>query len=438
MRFTIKFKTVMSSSPESTPNGHILTSTSDAHVDPLTEKQTELSLNDNKLLILNTLKLLGSQLTLLTTRIETNNGNVDIETITLITSLITRLSSQLADLSNGFTPTRANTYTMFPLKDELSWQFYCTQECSLWSAKELDFTKDKEEFATLPRRYKELFYDLFGFFAPGDGMVSKALLRFLNESQSYEEQMFFIIQLFDELVHAESYGMTIVSIIPDEKTQNRVFGMIDTLPCIKAKGDYIEKYIYSDLSRGLRFVAAAVSEGVFFVTLFAIIFYFRSKGKMQNFIFMNEQISKDETLHRDYNCEKAKQYLKPDEMEMASTMIREGVEVELENVKYLLREPIDSAEADAVAGMTVENLGDYTKMLADQIFVGIGLGPFYKTKIDMPFLKDIALNRKTNFYEGTVGSYKKFNLSGALDWKKRAGLIEKQKNIVSRPQDVDF
>jgi hypothetical protein len=38
----------------------------------------------------------------------------------------------------------------------------------------------------------------------------------------------------------------------------------------------------------------------------------------------------------------------------------------------------------------------------------------------------------------TVGSYKKFNLSSALDWKKRAGLTQKQLNIVSRPQNVDF
>ena len=414
----------------------------DSHINgsELVEKidSTTSDVDTTRSAVVQTLKILGSALTRLSTNLENTTATIDVTMITLVTSLMNRLSNQLNGLSNGFGPTRANTYTMFPLKDEISWQFYCTQECSLWSAKELDFVKDRNEFETLPRRYKELFYDLFGFFAPGDGMVSKALLRFLNESQTYEEQMFFIIQLFDELVHAESYGMSIVSIIPDEATQNKVFGMIDTLPCIKAKGDYIEKYIYSDLSRGLRFVAAAVSEGVFFVTLFAIIFYFRSKGKMKNFIFMNEQISKDETIHRDYNCEKARQYLNPDEMEMAVKIVVEGVDVELENVKYLLREPIDSAEADAVAGVTVNNLGDYTKMLADQILVGIGLSPLYKTQIDMPFLKDIALNKKTNFYEGTVGSYKKFTLSSALDWKKRAGLTSSQKNIVSRPQDVEF
>src|SRR5205085_899138 len=101
----------------------------------------------------------------------------------------------------------------------------------------------------------------------------------------------------------------IVSIVPDLESQNRVFSMIDTLPCVKAKGDYIEKYIYSDLSKGLRYVAAAVSEGIFFVTLFAIIFFFRGKNVLPNFIFMNEQISKDETLHRDYNCDRAKRHL---------------------------------------------------------------------------------------------------------------------------------
>lgn len=389
-------------------------------------------------LVLSTIKILNTQLARLTTSLESPDAVIDTEMLTLICSLLIRLNGQLKALTDNKVQTRASRYTMFPLKDETSWQFYCTQECSLWSAKELDFVKDKEEFSTLPPRYKELFYDLFGFFVPGDGLVSKAILRYLNDSESYEEQMFFIIQLFDELVHAESYGMTIISIIPDEATQHKIFSMMDDLPCIKAKGDYIEKYIESDLSKGLRFVAGAVGEGIFFVTLFAIIYYFRSKGKMKNFIFMNEQISKDETLHRDYNCVRAKEHLQPEEHDLARQIVTEGVEVELANLRYILREPVDGAEADAVAGLTIENLSDYTRLLADQILVLIGLQPYYKVSVNIPFLEDLSLSRKSNFYEASVGSYKKFTLSTALDWKKRAGLTIEKRNVVSRPQDVDF
>jgi ribonucleotide reductase beta subunit family protein with ferritin-like domain len=394
--------------------------------------------NETRNLVLSTIKILNVQLGKLVNDLEIQETQIDTEMITLISTLLVRLNSQLRSLADQKVQTRASTYTMFPLKDDVSWQFYCTQECSLWSAKELDFVKDKEDFATLSPRYKELLYDIFGFFVPGDGMVSKAILRYLNDSETYEEQMFFIIQLFDELVHAESYGMTIISIIPDQETQQMIFGMMDDLPCIKAKGDYIEKYIESDLSKGLRFVAGAVAEGIFFVTLFAIIYYFRSKGKMKNFIFMNEQISKDETLHRDYNCLKAKQYLQPEEFDRALQMVKEGVEIELGNLQYILRTPVESAEADAIAGLTVENLSDYARMLADQVLVLIGLQAFYKVNVSIPFLGDISLGRKTNFYDGLVGSYKKFTLSTALDWKKRAGLVKERENVVSRPQDVDF
>ena len=405
---------------------------------PASHPDDHSKMAETRKLVCGTIKVLTAQLNRLTTDLSDPDVPIDTEMLTLISSLLIRLNAQLKSLADNRVQTRASAYTMFPLKDETSWQFYCAQECSLWSAKELDFVKDKEDFKTLSPRYKELFYDLFGFFVPGDGMVSKAILRYLNDAETYEEQMFFIIQLFDELVHAESYGMTIISIIPDEATQRMIFSMMDDLPCIKAKGDYIEKYIESDLSKGLRFVAGAVGEGVFFVTLFAIIYYFRSKGKMKNFIFMNEQISKDETLHRDYNCAKAKQYLQPEEHDLARQIVTEGVEVELGNLQYLLREPVDSAEADEIAGLTVPNLSDYTRLLADQILVMIGLQPYYKVNVNIPFIGDLSLSRKTNFYEGSVGSYKKFTLSTALDWKKRAGLVVEKKNVVSRPQDVDF
>ena len=196
-------------------------------------------------------------------------------------------------------------YSMFPIKDQDAWVFYCKQEAADWSAKELDFLPDIENYKKLRPRYKELFNKILGFFVPGDGLIAKNVgCRFLNECDTYEESLFYNIQLKIEATHAESYSSTAISCIPDQKEQQEVFGAVDNIEAVKIKADFMKKYIDSNLPKELRMLASACSEGIFFVALFAIIFYFRDKHVMKTFIFMNEQISKDETLHRDFYCNK--------------------------------------------------------------------------------------------------------------------------------------
>lgn len=313
-------------------------------------------------------------------------------------------------------------YSLFPLRDEMTWEMYCIQEAQTWTAKELEFKEDKNQFPTLPKRIQDLFYNIFGFFAPGDGLVSENILRFAEESEQYEETMFFIKQLDNEMTHAESYGMTIVSIIPEEDKRNEIFELMTTLDCVKSKGDFMKKYIDSDLPRGLRYLAAACMEGIFFVDLFAIIFYFRDDNYLPNFIFLNEQVRKDETLHRDFYCLMTKRYLQPSDVEKVYEIIDEAIQVEIKHVEYLLKEPINSVEEDAIRGITVENLCIYSKMLADQILELCGLPKKYNVEIRLPWMLDANLSEKTNFYEGKVGNYKRFNVKDAVNWKSRAGL----------------
>lgn len=332
----------------------------------------------------------------------------------------------------------SETYSMFPIKDSDAWKYYCAQEVSMWSAKELNFLQDREEFPKLPTRYQELYYDLLAFFAPGDGVVTRQVIRYFNESITYSEMMFFIAQLFIEAVHAESYGMSIVSVIPDEKKQKEIFSQVDNLACVKAKTSFILKYEASSFPRGLRFVAGAVSEGIFFVSLFAVIFYLRSKNILKTFCFMNEQISKDETLHRDFNITMANRY-KDFTNEQAIDIVKEAVEIEINHLRYILREPIDSTEADASAGLTISSLQKFVESLGDQILTMLNFPPYYNSESNLPWLNDLALGRKSNFYEVEVGTYKKLSLNDAINWEERAGYNQK-KNVdpVNNPLDIEF
>lgn len=172
-----------------------------------------------------------------------------------------------------------------------------------------------------------------------------------------------------------------------------------------------------DLPLCQRYVAAAVSEGVFFVSLFAVVFYLREKKVLNHFCFLNEQVSKDEKLHRDFDIMMARRGDLT--REQAYQIVKEGIEIEKAHIRYILRNPIDSVDIDRLGGMTVENMDRFISTLADHIMVGLGFEPSFSYSLEdggvpIPglleeyspsWMKGLSMMRKTNFYEAPVGNY---------------------------------
>lgn len=317
--------------------------------------------------------------------------------------------------------TLSEKFNLFPVRDEVSWYFYNAQESNLWNAKEIDVLKDAKEFYELPESYQRLFKLIFGFFAPADGLVSEAItLRYINEATSYHEKNFLYIQAFIERVHAETYGQFIYSILKDGEI-DEIINYIDTLPAMKAKGKFIEDYIYNDRSKCHRYLASACAEGIFFITIFAIIFYFRAKNKFEAFIHANELISRDETLHRDFYCAKIKTMSSNERLtqEEAYELVSQAVEIEKKFVDLLLEKPIDSKELDEKSEITDKNLKLYVEMLADAVLINSGYSPKYNSKVDLPWMMEINMMKKSNFYEKKVADYKVTDLPKALDYESR-------------------
>ena len=302
-------------------------------------------------------------------------------------------------------------YSFFPLEEgasKLSYDMYLKQQNQLWPAHEINLTSDREKFPTLKPRYQQLYMDLLAFFAPGDGLVCKNVVRFMQESENFGESAFFAAQVYIEVVHAEAYGLAITSVIKEQQLQEQVFRAVDKCPAVRAKADYLLTYIESHLPKRERFLAAACTEGIFFVSLFAIIFYFRNKNIMNGFVLLNEQVAKDETLHRNYYCERVRIMSNPGSIETLNQIVREAVEVEIAHLEYILREPVDGIDEDKVSGLTIENLSNYIKSLANEILRLAGLPILYQEELayHLPWMKDMGMSRKTNFYEDKVVSYR--------------------------------
>ena len=299
----------------------------------------------------------------------------------------------------------------------------------------MDFIRDKKDYERLEPKLKRLVDMILGFFAPGDGLIVQNLVfRFLLECETFEEQAMFIAQLFIELVHAETYGMTIMVFHPRDEDQKRIFNMCEELPCVKAKADWMNKYMYADIPKSMRYLAFSACEGIFFSVLFSIIFWFRSKGILQNFIFSNEQISKDEGLHRDFGAHLFRKEIKKNPFDgwetQAEQILDEALEIELAFLKELVPQPIDD--------LNYESLADYAKVVSDSLRVKLGLQQKYKVKNVLTWMNDISLTQKTNFYEARVGEYSSFSTKEALNWRARVGLEEKKVDVFDNPDQLEF
>lgn len=334
----------------------------------------------------------------------------------------------------------ARRYNLFPIKDWTSYAFYKKQEASVWTANEIDFIRDRDDYKNLSDKERHLVDLILAFFAPGDGLVSNNLsMRFILGSATYEEQAFFIAQMFIELVHAETYGMLIATIITDEKKKEELFNLVDNVECVKAKAEFMEYYTEQDVPECDRFAAFAAAEGIFFSVLFMFIFWFRSKGKMQSLVFANEQISKDECLHRDFGAYKWRMtsHGDPDAPRRAIEIVMKAVAIERRFIDYLF-------SFGDVDELTVASSNQYLETVADSLFYAFGLPAVFNAKVPFPWMGDISMTQKSNFYEIRVGAYSRFSVDEALDKARQlSGEANEQESSVSESiydntDDVEF
>lgn len=339
-------------------------------------------------------------------------------------------------------------YALFPILDEKGYEFYQRQEITHWSESELDFVADRKWYDPASNLVKKIFDTILAFFLVGDGAISKNIIfRFLLECKTYEEQAMFISQLHIELIHAATYGLAAFTFKRDPQAMADLIESAQNTHCVKRKMEFMEKWMLADRPRYQRLVAFACAEGIFFCTLFAVIFWFRSKGWFPNFILANELIGNDESLHRDWGaylfCQEITEILSQYEKDSEDynrvyeeikaavyEIVLDAVSIEDEFAEFILAENLEDLNA--------KDLKTYARLIADNLLSQLSYSSHFKVRNPFTWLDDISMEQKGNFYEVRIGAYKKKSLSDVLNWRKRAGLIENKIDVYENPEDIDF
>ena len=101
-------------------------------------------------------------------------------------------------------------FTVFPIEHENLWTLYKKAQMSNWTAEEIDFSKDMDDWNELSDNEKHFIKYILAFFAGSDGIVFENINNnFADEIQLTEARSFYAYQSHNEMVHGETYSKLI-------------------------------------------------------------------------------------------------------------------------------------------------------------------------------------------------------------------------------------
>lgn len=299
-----------------------------------------------------------------------------------------------------------NRFVLFPIKYPKIWEMYKKAIASFWTVEEIDLTNDLDDWDNkLTDHEREFISYVLAFFAASDGIVNENLVeRFSQEIQAPEARCFYGFQIAMENIHSEMYSLLIDTYLRhDSKKRDFLFNAVQNLPCVKKKAEWAMKWIESKTSNfAERLVAFAAVEGIFFSGSFAAIFWLKKRGLMPGLTFSNELISRDEGLHCDFACLVYQHLVQKLPPARILEIIKSAVDIEKDFLMNAL--PVD------MLGMNSRLMGQYIEFVADRLLMEFGNNKFYNSKNPFPFMENISLEGKTNFFEKKVSEYQKFSV----------------------------
>lgn len=311
--------------------------------------------------------------------------------------------------------------TLRPMQYPQFFQLYKDSIKNIWTTEEIDFSVDYEHLRDkVDPKQAHLIKRLVAFFATADNIVAQNLvLNFYKHINSPEFRMFLGKQLFDEMLHVETYLLLVDTYLPDQVEKAEAFDAYRSIPSVKLKADFCFKYMDSihELDRvdtddkRRQFVEnlicfAACVEGLFFFGSFAYVYFLRNKGLLPGLATATNWIFRDETLHIQGAMQAIaviqKEYPQIFDAAMEARvekMITEAVEVEMAFCEDALQM--------GISGISPVMMKEYLQYVADQRFVQLGYKKRFNTRNPFAFMVLQDVQPLTNFFEKRVTEYQK-------------------------------
>jgi ribonucleoside-diphosphate reductase subunit M2 len=292
---------------------------------------------------------------------------------------------------------------MYPIRHPDVFRMYKQAVASFWTVEEVDLSQDSRDWRERLNEHERRFVShVLAFFAASDGIVLENLAaRFMGDVQWPEARAFYGWQVATENVHSEMYSVLLDSLVRDSKERDHLLRAVHTIPAVRDKARWAERWTGSDASFAERLVAFAAVEGVHFSGSFCAVFWLKKRGLMPGLTFSNELISRDEGLHTDFACLLYSKLSPASRLTDARAHEIVGEAVDLE------RGFCCDALSVSLVGMNAELMARYVEFVADRLLLALGHPALYNSRNPFDWMELISLQGKTNFFERRVGEYQK-------------------------------
>jgi ribonucleoside-diphosphate reductase beta chain len=282
--------------------------------------------------------------------------------------------------------------------------FYNKQKTSFWVPEEIDFTQDINDWQKLNEDEKYLIKHILIFFACSDGLVNENLIvNFYDEIAVSEIKSYYAMQIAIEAIHNETYGILLNTFL-DVNDKIELSNNLRNMPFVKQKNKWITKWTNRKNPLSERIIAFIIIEGIFFAGSFCVLFWIKNKKILPGLSFSNELISKDELLHCNFGIHLYNNYIVNRlEPERLYSMFKEGLEVEISFIEESFK--------NELLGISKNDIIIYLKYVADKILNQLHMQKIYFVENPFPFMDNLYLEGRTNFFEKRLSDYQKVNTS---------------------------
>lgn len=300
-----------------------------------------------------------------------------------------------------------------PILNEDMWEFYKRGLKSMWFVEDISLVDDMQQWDGLDDKIKHFLKYILSFFHGADKLVADNVsTNFVEEIPVMEAQFFYRFQAMTEDVHSDTYSTLVDAFIKDPEEKDSIFNAVRNMPVIKAKTDWMLRYSNRDTAPlAERLIAFAVVEGVFFSGSFCAIYYVRDLGMLPGLCFSNDYISRDEAEHCRFAC------LLYSKLNPEFRLSEERVHSIFSEAVVIESEFITEAIPVSMIGMNSDMMKQYIEFVADFWLQELGYTPFYNVSNPFPFMSQISIQRKTNFFEKRSGEYQRANVGSTEDFR---------------------
>lgn len=301
--------------------------------------------------------------------------------------------------------------TKFPIYHKELWDYYKKQQHAIWTAEEVDLSKDT--FEGIPEKSVHILKNLLAFFGVSDTIVQDNLAdEIVSEFSSIEEiKSNYLYQAYIEDVHSEMYSRLIDQLIRDDKEKFEMFNSIKTNTIVSDKVKWAKKWLENG-SLLQRVVAFSLVEGLAFSSTFAFLMFFREKyPQLQGLGQANELILVDELMHMNFAIILYNNYVK-EELKLPKEEVREMILDCYETEKLFVKSIYKDGD---VIGLAEDKMIQYVQYMTDNLLYYYGLPLEFNVSQPLQFMSGISLVVRQNFFEVKSGEYARVeNVDGEI------------------------